>query len=246
MPSFDDVFRIYTKSEVFAAFFRRQLTTAADEYSVEPNLRKDDGNFVIESQADFFGGSSRSQEERMTSLLMKTIPIDPGCNIYAEWKLNDYKGGDNAEVEYSYRGSDRTLSMTGYFAYYYVYPEDIGQKDCEGLYFAFTGNLYLFENKDEFIDYVSNLGGIFCLKVTDKTDYLINNDPETSSSEVKAASELGIPIISEIEFIEKFGDPYEFNIEERFVPDGPVKKQFIYKDGAWHNDSQPVKYRFVD
>ena len=246
MPGFDDVFRIYTKSEVFAAFFRRQLITAANECPDEPKLVKDDGDYLVEIQADLFGGSSRSQEERMTSLLMKTIPIDPDCNLFAEWKLNDYKGGDIAEVEYSYRGSDRTLLMTGYFACYYEYPDDIGEEDCEGLNFAITGKLSLFEDEDEFIDYISNLGGILCHKVTDKTDYLINNDTETSSFEVKRATELGIPIISEIEFIEKFGDPYGFSIEERFVPDGPVKKQFVYKNGTWHNYSQPVRYRFAD
>lgn len=35
-----------------------------------------------------------------------------------------------------------------------------------------------------------------------KTDYLINNDKESSSSKNKKAKELGIPIISEEDFLE--------------------------------------------
>ena len=38
--------------------------------------------------------------------------------------------------------------------------------------------------------------------VSKKTDYLINNDKESSSSKNKKAKELGIPIISEEDFLE--------------------------------------------
>ena len=38
--------------------------------------------------------------------------------------------------------------------------------------------------------------------VTSKTNYLINNDTQSSSSKNKKAKELGIPIISEETFIQ--------------------------------------------
>lgn len=38
--------------------------------------------------------------------------------------------------------------------------------------------------------------------VTSKTNYLINNDVESTSSKNKKARELGVPIISEDEFVE--------------------------------------------
>lgn len=40
--------------------------------------------------------------------------------------------------------------------------------------------------------------------VSGKTDYLINNDTGSGSSKNRAAARLGIPVISEEEFIEKF------------------------------------------
>ena len=41
--------------------------------------------------------------------------------------------------------------------------------------------------------------------VSSKTDYLVNNDIESASSKNKTAKSLGIPIISEDEFVEKYG-----------------------------------------
>ena len=42
--------------------------------------------------------------------------------------------------------------------------------------------------------------------VTKKTNYLINNDVTSTSSKNQKAAELGIPILSEEAFLEKFGE----------------------------------------
>ena len=44
-------------------------------------------------------------------------------------------------------------------------------------------------------------GGKVTGSVTNKTDYLINNDVNSTSSKNKKAKELGIPIITEEEFL---------------------------------------------
>ena len=49
---------------------------------------------------------------------------------------------------------------------------------------------------------IESLGGKVTGSVTSKTDYLINNDVESTSSKNKKARELGIPILSEEEFLE--------------------------------------------
>ena len=48
------------------------------------------------------------------------------------------------------------------------------------------------------------MGGKVTGSVTKKTSYLINNDNLSTSSKNKKAKELGIPIITEEEFIEQF------------------------------------------
>ena len=49
---------------------------------------------------------------------------------------------------------------------------------------------------------IESLGGKVTGSVTGKTNYLINNDVESTSSKNKKARELGVPIISEDEFVE--------------------------------------------
>ena len=74
-----------------------------------------------------------------------------------------------------------------------------------GITFVITGDVHTFKNRDEFKAYVEANGGKVAGSVSSKTDFLVNNDKESSSSKNKKAKELNIPIISEDEFIEKYG-----------------------------------------
>lgn len=74
-----------------------------------------------------------------------------------------------------------------------------------GLTFVITGDVHIFKNRDEFKAYVESCGGKVAGSVSGKTDYLVNNDVESSSSKNKKAKELNIPIISEEMFVERFG-----------------------------------------
>lgn len=75
---------------------------------------------------------------------------------------------------------------------------------CEGLTFVITGDVHYYKNRDEFKAYVETCGGKVTGSVTSKTDYLVNNDVESTSSKNRKAKELGIPILSEDEFVERF------------------------------------------
>ena len=68
-----------------------------------------------------------------------------------------------------------------------------------------TGEVHYYKNRDEFKAYVETSGGKVTGSVTSKTDYLVNNDTESNSSKNRKAKELNIPIISEDEFVERFG-----------------------------------------
>ena len=85
---------------------------------------------------------------------------------------------------------------------------DLGDEDwktCEGLTFVITGKVHDFKTHDDFVEYVEFNGGRVSGSVSSKTDFLVNNDIDSVSSKNKKAKELGVPIITEDEFIDKFG-----------------------------------------
>lgn len=76
---------------------------------------------------------------------------------------------------------------------------------CVGLTFVITGDVHRFKNRDAFKAYVEANGGKVAGSVSKKTDYLVNNDVALTSSKNLKARELGIPILSEDDFIARFG-----------------------------------------
>ena len=76
---------------------------------------------------------------------------------------------------------------------------------CKGITFVVTGDLDLFANRSAFTAYVESQGGKVTGSVSKKTDFLVNNDSESSSAKNRKARELGIPILTEEEFVQKFG-----------------------------------------
>ncbi len=84
-------------------------------------------------------------------------------------------------------------------------PKTEKQGACAGLTFVITGDVHRFKNRDAFKAYVEASGGKVAGSVSKKTDYLVNNDITSTSSKNTKARELGIPILSEEEFIERFG-----------------------------------------
>lgn len=75
----------------------------------------------------------------------------------------------------------------------------------KGMNFVITGSVEHFSNRNEVKDLIESKGGKVTGSVTAKTNFLINNDTASSSSKNKKAKELGVPIISEDEFIGMLG-----------------------------------------
>ena len=74
-------------------------------------------------------------------------------------------------------------------------------QDLAGKTFVITGTLNSFENRDALKKVIEDRGGKVTGSVSAKTNYLINNDVLSSSSKNKKAKELGVPIISEDDFL---------------------------------------------
>lgn len=85
-----------------------------------------------------------------------------------------------------------------------VVPDDKGR--CAGLTYVVTGSLSHFTNRNELKAYIESQGGSVTGSVSSKTDYLVNNDYTSESSKNRKAKELGIPIITEEEFISRWAD----------------------------------------
>lgn len=75
------------------------------------------------------------------------------------------------------------------------------EKILSGLVFVVTGKLHTYKNRDELKAEIESLGGKVTGSVSSKTNYLINNDTTSGSAKNQSAKRLGIPIISEDEFI---------------------------------------------
>ena len=67
--------------------------------------------------------------------------------------------------------------------------------------FVITGKLNHYKNRDELVQTITSLGGKVTGSVSSKTSYLINNDTDSTTQKNQKAKSLGIPIISEDEFI---------------------------------------------
>lgn len=67
----------------------------------------------------------------------------------------------------------------------------------EGKTFCVTGRVHIWKNRDELSAAVTAAGGKVTSSVSSKTDYLVNNDINSTSSKNLKAKELGIPIITE-------------------------------------------------
>ena len=70
-----------------------------------------------------------------------------------------------------------------------------------GVNFVITGSVNHFANRAEVKEEIEKRGGKVTGSVTSKTNYLINNDVNSTSSKNRKARELGVPIISEEEFL---------------------------------------------
>ena len=110
-------------------------------------------------------------------------------------------------------------NMTGYFAkeennrkldhllsHLIIQKEEIsGEQILAGMNFVITGSVEHFANRGEVKTLIESMGGKVTGSVTGKTNYLINNDTTSNSSKNKKAKELGVPIISEMEFLKMTG-----------------------------------------
>lgn len=81
---------------------------------------------------------------------------------------------------------------------------DAASQTLTGQTVVITGSLTLYENRNALKEAIEAKGGKVTGSVTAKTAYLINNDINSTSSKNKKAKELGVPIVTEAEFVDLY------------------------------------------
>lgn len=88
-------------------------------------------------------------------------------------------------------------------------PQTEGSQTLSGMSFVITGSLEHFSSRNDLKDIIEQKGGKVTGSVTGKTTCLINNDIASTSSKNKKAKELGVPVLSEEDFLAKYDIAYE-------------------------------------
>ena len=84
-----------------------------------------------------------------------------------------------------------------------------GSQTLAGMNFVITGSLTHFGSRSDLKDIIEQKGGKVTGSVTGKTTCLVNNDIASASSKNKKAKELGVPILSEEDFLAQYEISYE-------------------------------------
>lgn len=115
-------------------------------------------------------------------------------------------GGEmhNSLVSFNYAEAKLLADHYIHFNTPEVAPTPVGES-LTGKTFVITGKLTHFKNRDEIKARIEALGGKVTGSVSKNTNFLINNDVNSTSSKNMTAKSLGIPILSESDFIQTFG-----------------------------------------
>lgn len=116
--------------------------------------------------------------------------------------------------------------------------EVLGEQPLAGLTFVITGSVERFANRKELKEYIEQRGGKVTGSVTSHTDYLLNNDNKSGSSKNKKAKELGIPILTEEEFL---GADWEAVAEKAAMAGDAAKEGDAVKAGDAAKAGDAVK-----
>jgi len=85
-----------------------------------------------------------------------------------------------------------------------------GADELKGKTFVVTGSLNHFKDRSALKERIEAKGGKVSGSVSSKTECLINNDINSTSGKNKSAKELNIPILSEDDFLDKYGISPDF------------------------------------
>ena len=141
----------------------------------------------------------REASEEELSLIEGVGPVMAGA--FANWFRDEKNRSavDDLLTEITIRKTARPQPANGTEA------EEGGNK-IAGKTFVVTGAVNHYKSRRELAAAIEEVGGKVTGSVSKKTDYLINNDAASSSTKNMTARKLGIPVITEEEFMAMLGN----------------------------------------
>ncbi|MBO4326301.1 MAG: NAD-dependent DNA ligase LigA [Clostridia bacterium] len=168
------------------------LLNAVGIPGIGKDMAKQISRYLGENAYDRF---TREISEKIDFSVIDGVGAVINDNIYA-WSGNEEKYAEFTELAGELNISDDVSAMQAAAA-------DSG---IAGKTFVITGGLNGFENRDQLVAFIEARGGKVSGSISSKTDYLINNDVNSGSGKNKKAKELGVPIISEADFMALCGE----------------------------------------
>lgn len=108
---------------------------------------------------------------------------------------------DSAIKNFDYTEADKIYPYLNIEESAIIIDSDVTLQD---LVFVITGSVHHWKNRQQLANFIESYGGKVSSSISSKTSFLINNDITSSSAKNMKAKELGIPILSEKDFMELF------------------------------------------
>jgi DNA ligase (NAD+) len=158
------------------------------------------GRSASKTISKYFNGSWFDFVKALSEAFIFTILEDFGSvmhfNLY-EWFNKEYMCDCGVSLQY--------VDLVSQLSFVKDEPKIANEmKDLSGLAFVITGSVNTFENRDKFKDLVESLNGKVSGSVSKNTSFLVSNEA-SGSSKSKKAQELGVKVITEVEFNEMIG-----------------------------------------
>lgn len=122
-------------------------------------------------------------------------------------QIDDFGEITNKSLHDWWHSKDPMVELLPMEVNFIVEDGAISSASLDGKSFCITGNLIHYANRDTLVKVIEDNGGKYMSSVSKKTDYLINNDKNSTSGKNKKAIDLKIPIISEEDFLNMIKNP---------------------------------------
>ena len=202
---------------------------------------------IMRDDDEYDGGTILSLSKKLLCLLNDSKLISWNWNEISEWskidlisKLENSFGEFDKEIKDSYIEQVEGFDGEVYGSYMKIHDgkrlytrysnngsyNDFEKEKGKGMKFSVEEKLERFENFHQVKEAIEKIGGVLVENVSEKTDYLICNDLESQSKNMKNAKELGVTVLSEVAFIRRFCDVRDFK---------EIKDENEVNEEAWTN-----------